>query len=83
MSAGARNAGLRQTTKPSARIVNANELLRLKAEGASLRQTAEKLGIGKGVYGSGCATLQWKRHLNNDNRAEMFPRPILCVSAMD
>jgi len=26
--------------------------------------------------------VQWKRHLNNDNRAEMFPRPILCVIAM-
>ena len=31
------------------RIVNADELLRLKTEGASLRQIAEALGIGYGT----------------------------------
>ena len=49
------NAGIRharacgkQLGRPR-RIVDGNELIRLKAEGASLRQIAKKLGIGYGT----------------------------------
>jgi len=50
VSAGVRNARAcgKQLGRPR-RIVNADELLRLKAEGASLRQIAEALGIGYGT----------------------------------
>jgi DNA invertase Pin-like site-specific DNA recombinase len=50
VSAGVRNA--RASGKQFGRhrrIVNQDELIRLKAEGASLRQIAEKLGIGYGT----------------------------------
>ena len=56
VSAGIRNARAngKELGRPR-RIVNAEELLRLKAEGTSLRQIAEALGIG---YGTVRARLQ-------------------------
>src|ERR1022692_4745792 len=56
VSAGIRNARAngKELGRPR-RIVNADELLRLKTEGASLRQIAEALGIG---YGTVRARLQ-------------------------
>jgi DNA invertase Pin-like site-specific DNA recombinase len=50
VSAGVRNARAngKQLGRPR-RIVNQEEIVRLKAEGASLRQIAEKLGIGYGT----------------------------------
>src|SRR5271169_1761609 len=56
VSAGIRNARLNgKTLGRPMRIVNADELFRLKTEGASLRQIAETLGIG---YGTVRARLQ-------------------------
>ena len=56
VSAGIRNARAngKELGRPR-RIVNAEELLRLKAEGASLREIAQALGIG---YGTVRARLQ-------------------------
>jgi DNA invertase Pin-like site-specific DNA recombinase len=50
VSAGVRNARAngKQLGRPR-RIVNQEEIVRLKAEGASLRKIAEKLGIGYGT----------------------------------
>ena len=50
VTAGLRNARAcgKQLGRPR-RIVNADELLRLETEGASLRQIAEALGIGYGT----------------------------------
>jgi DNA invertase Pin-like site-specific DNA recombinase len=50
VSAGIRNARAcgKQLGRPR-RIVNREELIRLRADGASLRQVAEKLGVGYGT----------------------------------
>ena len=50
VSAGVRNARAngKQLGRPR-RIVNKDEIVRLKAQGASLRQIAETLGIGYGT----------------------------------
>jgi DNA invertase Pin-like site-specific DNA recombinase len=50
VSAGVRNAKAngKQLGRPR-RIINKDEIIRLKAEGISLRQIAEKLGIGYGT----------------------------------
>ncbi len=50
VSAGVRNAKAngKQLGRPR-RIINKDEIIRLKAEGTSLRQIAEKLGIGYGT----------------------------------
>src|SRR5271169_5499834 len=50
VSAGIRNARAcgKELGRPR-RIVNQEDIIRLKAEGASLRQIAEKLGIGYGT----------------------------------
>ena len=50
VSAGIRNARAsgKQLGRPR-RIINHDQVMRLRSEGASLRQIAEKLGIGYGT----------------------------------
>lgn len=59
VSAGIRNARAsgKQLGRPR-RVVNRDEVRRLRADGASIRQIAQKLGVGHGtVRGSASALL--------------------------
>ena len=58
VTAGVRNARAngKQLGRPR-RIVSQDEIIRLKGEGASLRQISAKLGVGWAQYASACEAL--------------------------